>query len=161
MWRYNMAAKDYLDSEVAVAVAVTAAVFSPRVRGVLRRGAVYGVAGALMAGDAISAAAQKAVFAAQQAADSAPNAVEDTTEQATGGTMAGTNSPAVALRRSAVNGLARVLMAGDAISAAAREVGRGVQQVAASAADVVQDATEQAKAGKEGGTDTDAPEETA
>ena len=38
-----MAAKDYLDSEVAVAVAVTAAVFSPRVRGLLRRGAVYGV----------------------------------------------------------------------------------------------------------------------
>ena len=37
-----MALEDFLDSEVAVAVAATAALASPRVRGVLRRGAVYG-----------------------------------------------------------------------------------------------------------------------
>ncbi len=55
-----MAAEDYLDSHVAVAVAATAAILSPRVRKVLRRGAVYGVTGVLMAGDAISGAAHDA-----------------------------------------------------------------------------------------------------
>ncbi len=55
-----MAAEDYLDSHVAVAVAATAAILSPRVRKVLRRGAVYGVTGVLMAGDAISGAARDA-----------------------------------------------------------------------------------------------------
>jgi len=48
-----MALDDYIESEVAVAIAATAAVLSPRVRGVLRKGAVYGVAGVLVAGDAL------------------------------------------------------------------------------------------------------------
>ncbi len=55
-----MAVEDYLDSHVAVAVAATAAVFSPRARKMLRRGVVYGVTGVLMASDAISAAARNA-----------------------------------------------------------------------------------------------------
>ena len=45
-----------LDSEVAVAVAATAAVMSPRARRVMRKGAVYGVAGVLKAADLASAA---------------------------------------------------------------------------------------------------------
>jgi hypothetical protein len=49
---------DFFESEVAVAVAVTAAVFSPRVRGVLRQGLVYGVAGVTVAAGAVSGAAQ-------------------------------------------------------------------------------------------------------
>jgi hypothetical protein len=53
-----MALEDYLESEVAIAVAATAAVMSPRFRRVLRRGAVYGVAGALKATDVVSAAAR-------------------------------------------------------------------------------------------------------
>jgi hypothetical protein len=53
-----MALEDYLESEVAIAVAATAAVLSPRVRRVLRRGAVYGVAGALKATDVVTAAAR-------------------------------------------------------------------------------------------------------
>jgi hypothetical protein len=53
-----MALEDYLESEVAIAVAATAAVMSPRVRRVLRRGAVYGVAGALKATDVVTAAAR-------------------------------------------------------------------------------------------------------
>ncbi|MBV9848294.1 MAG: hypothetical protein JO250_01265 [Armatimonadetes bacterium] len=53
-----MALDDYLEPEVGVAVAVTAAVASPQVRGVLRRGAVYGLAGILKAGDAVSAMAR-------------------------------------------------------------------------------------------------------
>jgi nucleoside phosphorylase len=53
-----MALEDYLESEVAIAVAATAAVLSPRVRRVLRRGAVYGVVGALKATDVVTAAAR-------------------------------------------------------------------------------------------------------
>jgi hypothetical protein len=51
-----MALEDYLESEVAVAVAATAAALSPGFRRVLRRGAVYGVAGALKATDLVTAA---------------------------------------------------------------------------------------------------------
>ena len=53
-----MAVEDYLDSHVAIAVAATAAVLSPRMRKVLRRGAVYGVTGVLMVGDALAGTAR-------------------------------------------------------------------------------------------------------
>lgn len=46
--------EDLLEPEVAAAAAITAVVASPQVRNALRRGAVYGVAGLLVAGDAIS-----------------------------------------------------------------------------------------------------------
>ncbi len=77
-----MALEDYLESEVVVAVAATAAVLSPRVRGVLRRGAVYGLAGVLRAGDAISSAAPGVSQGAQQAAASAASTVQDVAGQA-------------------------------------------------------------------------------
>ncbi len=77
-----MALEDYLESEVVVAVAATAAILSPRVRGVLRRGAVYGLAGVLRAGDMISSAAPAVSQGAQQAAASAASAVQDVAEQA-------------------------------------------------------------------------------
>ena len=44
-----MAAEDFFESEVALAAAATAAVLSPRVRGILRQGVVYGVAGLTVA----------------------------------------------------------------------------------------------------------------
>jgi len=50
-----MARDDFVDSDVAIAVAATAAVLSPKVRGALRQGAVYGLAGVLAAGDALGA----------------------------------------------------------------------------------------------------------
>ena len=53
-----MALDDYLESEVAIAVAATAVALSPRVRRLVRRGAVYGVAGALKATDVVTAAAR-------------------------------------------------------------------------------------------------------
>jgi hypothetical protein len=53
-----MALQEYFESEVAVAVAATAALMSPRGRRLLRRGAVYGVAGALKATDVVTAAAR-------------------------------------------------------------------------------------------------------
>jgi hypothetical protein len=71
-----MALDDYVEPEVAVAVAVTAAVLSPPVRKVMRKGAVYGMAGLLMAGDALSAFAKGAMRGAQQAANAAGNAVQ-------------------------------------------------------------------------------------
>lgn len=81
-----MALDDYLESEVVVAVAATAAVMSPRVRGVLRSGAVYGLAGVLRAGDAISSVARNAApvvqNAAHQAAASAGSVMEEAAERA-------------------------------------------------------------------------------
>lgn len=45
---------DYLEPEVAVTAAVTAAVFSPQARKLLRRGAIYSMAGILIAREKIS-----------------------------------------------------------------------------------------------------------
>ena len=63
-----MALEDFIEPEVGWAVAVTAAVASPGVRKVLRKGAVYGLAGILMAGDAVSTLAQGVKRGVQQAA---------------------------------------------------------------------------------------------
>jgi hypothetical protein len=71
-----MELEDFLETEVGVAVAATAALFSPRVRKTLRRGAVYGVAGALMAGDAIAGFARGVGRGAQQAAAPAAEGAE-------------------------------------------------------------------------------------
>jgi hypothetical protein len=67
-----MAADDYLEPEVAVAVAVTAtvtaAVCSPPVRKVLRRGLVYGLAGLLIARDKVANAARGVAKTVREAA---------------------------------------------------------------------------------------------
>ena len=73
--------EDFLEPEVAIAATVAAAVFSPRVRGVLRRGAVYGVAGALMAGDAMSAFARGVGRGVQQAGTSTSAAIRDAADR--------------------------------------------------------------------------------
>ena len=70
-----MALEDYMEPEVGVAVAVTAAVASPQVRQVLRRGAVYGLAGLLMAGDAVSMLAKGVKRGAQKTAAEVTEAV--------------------------------------------------------------------------------------
>jgi hypothetical protein len=90
----------------------------------VRRGVVYGVAGVLKAGDAISAAAQSAALAAQQPA-------------ATAGTEAAT----------------ALGTTGNALSAVARSAVDTAQQVAASVVHTVQDVTEEAKARREGDQD--------
>jgi hypothetical protein len=84
-----MALEDYLESEVVVAVAATAALLSPRARKVLRRGAVYGVAGALVAGDAVSSVVRNAAPGVQQAAASAAGVVEDAAQRARAATEGG------------------------------------------------------------------------
>ena len=77
-----MALDDYFESEVAVAVAAAAVVFSPRVRNIARQGAVYGLAGVLMAGDAIGSFARGIGRGVQQATstDAAGAATQAATE---------------------------------------------------------------------------------
>ncbi|GHO85808.1 hypothetical protein [Dictyobacter formicarum] len=53
-----MEPEDFVEPEVAVTAAVIAALFSPRVRKVIRQGLVYGTAGVLMAGDTITSFAR-------------------------------------------------------------------------------------------------------
>lgn len=77
-----MAMDDFLEPEVAIAVAVTAAVASPPVRKVLRRGLVYGLAGLLTAGDRIVGAAREIARNAQPTAAPAGGGGQDS-EQAT------------------------------------------------------------------------------
>ncbi len=55
-----MALDDLISTESAVVAAATAAVFSPRTRDTVRRGAVLGVAGALKVGDVVAGAARGA-----------------------------------------------------------------------------------------------------
>ena len=66
-----MDVEDLLEPEVAVGAAIAAALFSPKVRGLLRRGAVYGLAGALVAGDAVATAAKGVGESLRQAGESA------------------------------------------------------------------------------------------
>ncbi len=65
----DMALEDYMEPEVAVTAVVVAAIASPKARQVLRRGAVYGLAGILTAGDAI-ASVGKSIGRGVQAASS-------------------------------------------------------------------------------------------
>lgn len=89
-----MALEDYLEPEVAVAAAVTAVLFSPRARKIIRRGAVYGMAGLLKAGDAVSAFAGSVRQGAQEAgaAHPAPHAASPTQTERTAAEPPVTNS---------------------------------------------------------------------
>jgi hypothetical protein len=77
-----MALDDFMEPEVAVTAAVAAAVFSPKVRRVVRRGLVYGMAGILIAGDAISSFARNVGQGIQEAGASATDAAHNTMNQA-------------------------------------------------------------------------------
>src|SRR5207248_3490331 len=57
----TLALDDLFSTESAFVAAATAAVFSPRTRETIRRGAVLGVTGALKAGDAVGGVARGAV----------------------------------------------------------------------------------------------------
>ena len=77
-----MALEDFMEPEVAVTAAVTAVVFSPKGRKLLRRGAVYGLAGLLAVGDALSSVARGVGQGAQKVGASAAQAARTTMEQA-------------------------------------------------------------------------------
>jgi len=73
-----MALEDYMEPEIAVTAAVTAAVLSPRGRRVIRRGAVYGLAGVLVAGDAIASFSRNIRHGIQDASAAAVQATRRT-----------------------------------------------------------------------------------
>ena len=77
-----MAFEDYLEPEVAVTAVVTAAVFSPKARSWIRRGLVYGTAGVLIAGDAITSLARNVGQGVQQAGAAAANTAQNVADQA-------------------------------------------------------------------------------
>jgi Sec-independent protein translocase protein TatA len=64
-----------------LAVAVTAAIFSPRVRQVLHGGAVHGLAGVLIAGDGLASFARGVGRGFQEANASTATAAQDSVEQ--------------------------------------------------------------------------------
>lgn len=63
-----MGLDDYMDRETGIIAAATAAAVSPRARHLFRRGAVYGLAGVLRAGDVAAATARGAVKGAKAGA---------------------------------------------------------------------------------------------
>jgi hypothetical protein len=63
--------ESYAEPEVAVAAVVVAAAVSPPVRRSLRKGVVYGLAGLLVAGDKIAAAASGAACGVRRVVGSA------------------------------------------------------------------------------------------
>jgi hypothetical protein len=80
-----MELEDYLQPEIAVTAAVAAAIFSPRVRKLLRRGAVYGTAGVLIAGDTITSFVRNVGQGFRQAGMEAAQGAVQQTQQSTGG----------------------------------------------------------------------------
>lgn len=76
--------EDFVSPEVAVAVAATAALASSRVRRMLRRGAVYALAGALMAGDAARSFGKGVGRGVQQATSTMSQGGEQATAPAQG-----------------------------------------------------------------------------
>jgi len=75
---------DFLEPEVAVAVAVTAAVCSPPVRKVLRTGLVYGLAGLIIARDRASQTASAVKKSVQHAAEGVGQKAVETAAEAAG-----------------------------------------------------------------------------
>jgi len=74
--------EDFLAPEVGITAVVVAAIFSPRARKLVRQGAVYGMAGLLVAGDAIASVGRSFGQGVQQAGASMANAAQNTANQA-------------------------------------------------------------------------------
>ncbi len=89
-----MAFEDYLEPEIAVTAAVTAVVFSASGRKFLRRGAVYGLTGILVAGDAIASAARSVGQGVKSASASATQATSNVMQQAKAGATSAESSVA-------------------------------------------------------------------
>lgn len=80
-----MALEDYMEPEIAITAAVTAAVLSTRGRRVIRRSAVYGLAGVLVASDAIASFSRNVRHGIQEASIAAVQATRRTVEEAKSG----------------------------------------------------------------------------
>jgi hypothetical protein len=71
-WSVGLEFDDFAQPEVGVAVAVTALATSPSIRKTLRKGAAYGLAGVLLAGDAAHKFVNAVAHGARHAAISKP-----------------------------------------------------------------------------------------
>ncbi len=71
----------FIEREVGMAVAATAVALSPKARDALRKGAVYGVAGILRAGDLVYSTARGAARGVQQGVSGAQESGDGRTEQ--------------------------------------------------------------------------------
>lgn len=89
-----MEVEDFLQPEIAVTAVVTAAIFSPQARKVMRRGAVYGLAGILVASDAVASFGKSVGRGVKAASESVAQAANTTMSQAqaTVGTEKGNGS---------------------------------------------------------------------
>lgn len=72
-----MGLDDMVNTESAFVAAATAAVLSPKARQTIRKGAVYGVAGALKAGDVVAGAARGVLHGVRGAESAASDAVDN------------------------------------------------------------------------------------
>ena len=79
-----MGFNDYVNTETGFMTAATAAAVSPRARHLLRRGAVYGLAGMMRAGDVVAAAARGAVRGARENIAQEDGSAAESTPQARG-----------------------------------------------------------------------------
>jgi hypothetical protein len=77
-----MALDDFVDSEVGIAVAATTDLVSPTARSFVRRGAVYGLAALIKAGDSLGTMARGAAAGAQQVAAQGADAARDAAAEA-------------------------------------------------------------------------------
>ena len=98
-----MASDDSAEAKVAAAVAVTAALSSPRVRTLLRRAAVQGLAGVLTAGDALISFAR-----------GVSRGIEDSTRPAARAETAPTEEPTRSVSAAATAGPSAGATTGDA-----------------------------------------------
>ena len=87
-----MALEDFLEPEVAATAVVVAAVVSPQGRKIIRRGAVYGLAGILVAGDAIASVGRSVGRGVQAAGAAASQAADNVSQRAQAATTAATTN---------------------------------------------------------------------
>lgn len=80
--------EDFLEPEIAITAGVVAAITSPQVRKVVRQGAVYGLAGIIFAGDAVTSFARGLGRGVQEGAATIQPARETNKEQAEGASPA-------------------------------------------------------------------------
>lgn len=76
-----MDAEDFLEPEVATTAIIAAALFSPKVRKVIRKGFVYGAAGVLVAGDVVTSFARSLGRGMQVAASTAAQQTQNAGSQ--------------------------------------------------------------------------------
>lgn len=70
----DLDAEEFVTPQVGIVAAAVAVVASPQVRNVVRKGAVFGLAGVLMAGDAVTSFARGVGQGAQRVAQGASQA---------------------------------------------------------------------------------------